>query len=582
MILSRLLLALALAVAGIAVAIYATGGGHLEAFGTRVSFRSPDRAFVVAVVLFFLYARLAPRNWREDLVDLLSSGATATSLAVLVAGAGLFWGSPVGGPADASGYVNHAQLLREGRLVVDRSIIAESPWPAAADTWMPLGFSTSHRPNVMVPTYPPGLPLMMAAMQMIGGFCAAFFAVPITGGLTIWLTYALGRRLFAQWEVASWGALLVATSPSFLFQLMNPMSDVPASAMWTLALVLVVDRRPGLAGLAMSMAIAIRPNLAPLALAPLVWTALEDKRAALRLAVGVVPGVGTVGLLNAYLYGSPFLSGYGPAENLYALAHVPKNVRLYSGWLLAKETPIVFGAVLFFVAPVFVGPARTRHPRLLLGGMLAIVALSYLFYLPFDSWTYLRFFLPVWPVMMVLTSAVVLAFLRRLPRRLFPAAAVVCVAVVTWQALRTTIDHGVFSHWRSDRRYADVAGFITATTDSRAVLISMQHSGALHLYTGRLTLRYERLDPRWLDRVIDFLTSTGRHPYIVLDQSETDDFRRRFAGASQLGRLDWMPIGALSTTTYVYDAASPDRAEPPVEIRSTVSDAWHCPVPDPP
>ena len=70
--------------------------------------------------------------------------------------------------------------------------------------------------------------------------------------------------MFDRPGIALWGAALVATSPVFLYQLMNAMSDVPVTAAWTLALVLTIARRPLAAGLAMSAAIAIRPNLAPL------------------------------------------------------------------------------------------------------------------------------------------------------------------------------------------------------------------------------------------------------------------------------------------------------------------------------
>jgi hypothetical protein len=491
-------------------------------------------------------------------------------------------GSYAGGGSDASGYLNEARLWREGRLTVARSIIAESPWPSAADTWMPLGFVAAAGDSAaMVPSYPPGLPVLMAAMQVLAGFCGAFVIVPLSGGLAIWLTYALGRRLFHDAGIALWGALLVATSPAFLFQLMNPMSDVPAAAAWTLALVLILDRRPLLAGLAMSAVITIRPNLAPLSLVPLIWAALEDRREALRLAAGIVPGAAAIALVNTRLYGSPVLSGYGSAADLYSFANVSTNLRLYGSWLLEMETPLVLSAALFFLVPGFVDRPQIRHPRLLLGGMLAAVVFLYLVYLPFDSWTYLRFFLPVWPILMVLTSAVALGALRRLPGKAFTAAAVVCVAAVTWQTVRTAVDHGVFSFGKADRKYSDVARFIAENTEPGAVMISMQHSGSLHLYTGRLTLRYERLGPGWLDRAVDFLKSTGRHPYIVLDRVEIDEFRRRFAAANQLGRLGWNPVAALSTTTYVYDAAAPDRTVPPVEIRST-ADEWHCYIPSAP
>src|SRR5207253_1676157 len=91
------------------------------------------------------------------------------------------------------------------------------------------------------------------------------------------------------------GAFLLALSPNFLYQAMNPMSDVPATCLWLLALVLTLDGWATSAGVAMAIAIAIRPNLAPLALVPIAWTALEHPRRAVRAAAAAAAGV--VGVL---------------------------------------------------------------------------------------------------------------------------------------------------------------------------------------------------------------------------------------------------------------------------------------------
>ena len=87
----------------------------------------------------------------------------------------------------------------------------------------------------IVPLYAPGLPLLMALGQAIFGFCGAFFVVPLCAALTIWLTYAVGRRVFDRPGIALWGAALVAASPVFLYQSMNAMSDVPVTAACTTA-----------------------------------------------------------------------------------------------------------------------------------------------------------------------------------------------------------------------------------------------------------------------------------------------------------------------------------------------------------
>ena len=46
-----------------------------------------------------------------------------------------------------------------------------------------------------------------------------------------------------------------------------------------------------------------------------------------------------------------------------------------------------------------------------------------------------------------------------------------------------------------------------------AVILAMQHSGSLRYYTGRLILRWDALDPAWLDRAVAFLRDRGIATY---------------------------------------------------------------------
>src|SRR5205085_280279 len=200
------------------------------------------------------------------------------------------------------------------------------------------------------------LPLLMAAMQLVAGYCGAFLVVPLCGALTVWLTFVLGRRVFGRDVVALWGAALVATSPVFLYQLMNAMSDVPVTAFYMLALTLAVARRPLASGLAMSVAIAIRPNLAPLAIVIAAWLWLAQRarereasgeRVVLCFALGLVPSV--VGLLwfNGVLYESPLISGYGTAGDYYALGFFSANARQFAMSIAEIETPVVALAAVY-------------------------------------------------------------------------------------------------------------------------------------------------------------------------------------------------------------------------------------------
>ena len=503
----------------------------------------------------------------------------AGTLALAVLYAGVRWGALVAGGADSYGYVSQAGYWQRGSVTVQEDVIGPSPWPNAALTWSPLGYRPSpHRPDAIVPLYAPGLPLLMALCQLIAGYCGAFLVVPLCGAATIWLTYLLGRRVFDAPGVALWGACLVATSPVFLFQLMNAMSDVPVTAAWTLALVLALSRRPLAAGLAMSAAIPIRPNLVPLAGVLFAWTVLSEMRergvseaasAAWRVALGAGVSIVGVAVFNARVYESALTSGYGTTSDLYALGFFSTNVRQFAAWIADAETPVVALGVLFFVTPRLLPPARMPFARLLLGGSIAVVLLSYLFYQPFDVWWYLRFLLPVWPVIMLLTAAAVEALARRWLRSAYPFAIAAAVAFFAWHGVHLAVHRRVFDLGLVERRYVDVARFIEGHTDPDAVILSVQHSGSLRIYANRLTLRYDALDPLWLDRTVAYLQSIGRRPYFVLDGGEVDAFRQRFGPTNRFGTLDWPPIAMRGGTIAVYDPGTQRPDESPLAIAST-------------
>ena len=68
----------------------------------------------------------------------------------------------------------------------------------------------------------------------------------------------------------------------------------------------------------------IRPNLAPLAIVPLF---LARNRIAFSIPVAIA-GL-FLALLQSLWYGSPLRSGYGSAEELFALANIAANASRY-------------------------------------------------------------------------------------------------------------------------------------------------------------------------------------------------------------------------------------------------------------
>jgi hypothetical protein len=186
----------------------------------------------------------------------------------------------------------------------------------------------------------------------------------------------------------------------------------------------------------------------------------------------------------------------------------------------------------------------------------------------------------MWPVLMLVIAATMTGLARRWTGRFAPAAIAPFVVLLAYHGLRVAADRHVFDLGRGERRYIDVGRFVASHTEPDAVMLSLQHSGSLRLYGGRLTLRYDIVDPLWLDRVLDHLQSIGRHPYFVLDGREVDAFRQRFGGASRSGALDWLPIATLGPVVSVYDPMARTQ-EPPLAIASTRGARlwWRCEPP---
>ena len=494
----------------------------------------------------------------------LNSDALAASLATAVLVAGLALGSRAASGGDSYGYVSQAALWRQGSLVQPVPLLQKAAWPGAAETLAPLGYRPARRAFAIVPTYAPGLPILMAIAGLFGGACAVYAVVPVCAALLVWLTYRLGLRT-GERIVAAGAAVLVATSPTLLFMTMWPMSDVPVSMFWTAAILSAAAGggrgRHVLTGILTGVAILIRPNLLLVAIVPaglVLQHASADRagrwRSVVLFAAGVVPFVAGVAFLNAFLYGSPLESGYGGLNRLYAAGRVPTNLVRHMRWLYESQGPYLF----VFAAGLVAALRRRQHPVLTWGALLALLVwMSYLPYHAYSEWWYLRFLLPAFPILCVLAVYGVwtmLAGLGARPRAAITAAFVVAAAA---QALGFAMEKEIAGLGEGEQRAVEVGSFARGELPANAIILSGHHSGSLRYYSARTTLRYDRLDPQWLDRTIEMLRAEGLHPYAVLEAWEEPIFRAHFAGQTTVTRLTSPPLAALDSNVpvRVYDLA---------------------------
>lgn len=584
----RLLLGIAVSSLVIATVVLMNGGFTIRTPLFDVRAHRPIVALAIASLSIGAAVRMAGRDRvRRDLAAAWSRvDKWAAGIALLVAIAAGIFGIAAGtfsaGGADSYGYVSQAGLWKRGSLHIEQPLAASAPWPDPEWTFSPLGYRPATVPATIVPTYPPGLPLTMALFSAVAGEPAVFYVVPVLGGLAVWLTYAIGRMVINP-VIGLTASVLFASSPIFLFQLVQPMSDVPVTAWWlaSIAVALLASPRASFAsGLAASLAVLTRPNLAPLGCFVALLTAVASgssdalgerlKRVACFIA-GAVPGVVAVALIQNSLYGSPLESGYGRTQGLFGLENVWPNLQRYPRWMWETQTPLI---VLAFLGPFLVrrvilftadpsDPAadtvRTRRAWLLLAFFIATLC-AYLPYFPFEDWNYLRFLLPALPLLLILFSIAMVAGIQLLPRWLHLCVWLTITAGFVAYYVEIAEDRQALALRSYESRYVDIGRYVARTLPANAIVLASQHSGSLRYYATRTTIRWDWLDPQWLDRALEFLRQKGFTPFIVLEDWEEPQFRKRFGQTSSLGGLDWPPRAQIRRGPYVRLYAFGDRA----------------------
>lgn len=544
----RSLLWIAAALAAVAVLLAVSGGARATVGGLRISARSPLGASVAAIAAAAAWWALARRAKSVD-SDLESawfslnrhSANVIVVVAALSGGVAAIFATNSASGADASGYLSQASLLASGRLFYPDELSVS----AAIDPWMtsPLGWRPTIYPGMQAPTYPPGLPWLMA---MVPGTSHAGLVIVPSAAAAVWATGVVATRL-AGGLAGLAAAMLIAVSPVFLFQSVQPMSDVPVTAAWMVVWMLLI--RPGggsresgvgiaLAGIACAIAVLIRPNLAPLAALPLFAIGFNARR----LATFSLP-VALAGLALMWLqwqwYGSPLRSGYGTADELFAIGNIGANASRYFSWLIATSPVLVTaiaGAALVW-----------RHPATKpLAAFAALVVVAYLVYAVFDVWSYLRFLLPALAVAAAFTGAAIAAGLRRLPIRLRVVGALAVALGLTAHGVSQARALDTFRLANQHRRVSQVAAYLD-TVPKGAVIVAGEQSGSLRYYTGRSILRWDAASAEQLSTSIAAVNAAGRPVVVALDAWENEPFRARHGGVPALS-LEWPPAFEAGTS----------------------------------
>ena len=583
----RTLLALAAIALAWSAIVFAAGGIQFRIAGTVFRSRDPQRALFIAIMLIAAMALLDRKRFAREtarVADRMRRAAAwlAAVAAIVIAAHAFRDGALVAGGSDAYGYVSQAYGWARGPL--PRAYPLQLTLPFRESDWIqaPLGHRPGPRAHTMVPTYAPGLPLLMAGGIRIAGPIGPYLIVPLCAGLFVWFTFLLGRRTAGPLGGLI-AAVLAATSPVVLFQSLQPMSDVPAGALWTAAAVagLGESRRGAtVSGLATAIGLLVRPNLALLALVPFgqVVLAVRGRERIVRavlFCLSVVPVALAIGALNAAWYGSPFASGYGRGADLYSTASVWPNLQRYPVWLWRSQSPWILLAGFSLVG--LVRPSPGRRAIRVAWILFATTVLCYIAYAPFEEWWYLRFLLPGLGAFFALVATGLLTVTRRIPSPWGGAVVFVVVLLIARHAVGYAEAHDVFRVKGDEYRYAEVGDFINRALPGNAVVFALQHSGSIRFYGGRLTLRYDFVGEH-PERAAADLERLELHPYLAIDDFEIPQVYREF-GLPTDRPLPWPTAARMreSGGVTIYDLATHPQVTSPVAIERGGSPRYAAP-----
>jgi hypothetical protein len=556
------------AVAGIVLALAISIGGGLTASVGPFSIRShnPLRPVLLAAILLGLAsaagvpALARALIWHWDTLQRHAATAAAAAAVATIA-AGVHWGAFVAGGSDSYCYLNQAELLARGTMHDYEPLAQDSSWPGNFWSFAPAGHMPFGQPVPgLVPICPAGYPLLMAGARHIGGRSAMFAITPLMGGLAVYLVFLLGRHLAGPIAGVA-GAVLTASSPAFLYQLFQPMNDITAATLWIAAIVTAMRASTRgaasgvVAGMVTGAAIVVRPNLVPLAAVTGLGMMLlaRDRRVTARLASGAAfAAAASTGLLIVFavqnaMYGSPFKSGYGDLDQIFAASHIAPNLQRYLRWTVESHTIVIAAAL---TAPVALNRYGSSRSAAWLLAFAAVTLACYLPYVVFDAWWYTRFLLPGLLPACALLAGVLVAVVDRLPAALRFPSLTIAVAALVGLCVQFGADHDVFRIRALEWRFRSVGEF-AATLPPDAAFITLHHSGSLRFYAARSTLGWADIDKGRFDDALAFLGRHGRKPYLVFEGWEEPQFRERFAG-ERLGQLDW-PAAAEVDGVRIYD-----------------------------
>ncbi len=459
------------------------------------------------------------------------------------------------GPNDSGGYLNSAKLMVNGELTAAPRTIFGADDDLDITAYLPITFhANGHR---MVPEYPVGWPLEVALFGKIIGLARGIptlILLQLLLGVLVTQRFARTFGLPTGWAWLAAG--IVGLSPVYLFEGLQPVSDVPA-LLWVTTAVYWAwlgrehTRYAVLAGLATALAVMIRPsNL--LCVLPAFLCLAGRWRAMIAWMLAGAPGAVLLAWYQRRLYGNWHTTGYGDVHTSFAFEFVRPTLQSYATWLPEMLTPLL---VLGFAAP-FLRTISLRV-RLVLTSWVALFIVFYaLYWCTWDNWYNMRFVLPAFPPMIVLALLVAHRIAARAglalfsagpPLRTFIPTALLVGATLGFLGVRTAQRNVVY--WmHSNHKPTEVALWMRDHVPANAVVFAKHLTGSLYHYTDLTFVRLDYAPAHDSTALYERILRAGRPVYAATCHWETRGFEWGHGLGSGYPDLpgDWERVAVLA------------------------------------
>jgi hypothetical protein len=492
------------------------------------------------------------------------------AIGVAVCGAAIahFVGNSAGG-ADTSGYLNSARLLAQGRLSEPARLVpGVNPAVYPPATFVPLGMRPGRVAGTVVPVYPVGLPLHLAAASFLVGLGRAPTLVnTLAWMVSIMLVYRLARLMSLPRRWSAIAVVSFAVFPVTVLQSVRVMSDLLATT-WCLSAVAFALRSAKrrsyavVSGVSFAVAVLVRPT--DVLVGPAVALAIGANPSALGLAtIGAAPILAGLGLYNLANYGSALTTGYSGIGPLVSVVYLGRGLLFFGRWLGTFLGPL---ALFVVVVGVFLALRGDRRQTVLAAWSGALIVF-YALYEPsiFYGWWRLRFLLPALPAMLVMALLAAKTLLgkaqvRSIERRtLWWSLRLALLGCIVWDLAASAYWVGARRLWRvggEDDIYPRCVSWAESQVPANAAFLSMQTSGAIYYYGHHPIVRYDLLDDAAYKRFRADASMAGIPIYALLFRIDRLEFERRWPG-------EWERLGGLGEASLWRPRPSPVPTNPP-------------------